>query len=625
MPDTRISTQPSGAITGTGPDAAGAPVGTAGVPGAVRRSGVAMPELEPDRPAAGLGRASGRRRVGDMTSLVLGPLLRYVDATSATIWVETATAAEVTVAAGDRRATARTFARARPPLRAGRGRPGSRPARRTPYAVRRRRRAGLAVDRPGVRGVPAVGDRHARAGQAAADGVRLLPGQRRPRRGGQRRRSASTRCAPTRCYMAGLTESDSDDPDERVARPGALPRRPGVRRRDQRRRCGSSSSSAATREQAPWDELKDFEEYAHLYRLAWSRPGEPVAALDAAERDDLRRPRHPRRLEHQLDAGARRWRPPTGGTTGSSAGWRRTGSTSTSATSGPRSAPPTSCGSGSRRTTGPASSTSATQLDALADRADQQPGDLPVELLPRLRHPGPAGRRRLARGAGARARTRRSMLDDGELTWLDDQLQGDVDHLLIGTSLPFLLAPGLHHVESFSEAIAEGAWGTTGHAARRAGAPGAPTWSTGRRSSRASATWPRSCSRSPPGERGRAPRTITFLSGDVHHSYVAEAWPARRRRSRAGSCRRSARRSATRCRGACAAFTGAGGQARRRGVAGAAAVARGPGAAASRCDGRSPRGPGTTTTSRSSSCARRASGCGGTPARSSTAHRTGRC
>jgi hypothetical protein len=27
------------------------------------------------------------------------------------------------------------------------------------------------------------------------------------------------------------------------------------------------------------------------------------------------------------------------------------------------------------------------------------------------------------------------------------------------------------------------------------------------------------------GERGRAPRTVTFLSGDVHHSYVAEARP----------------------------------------------------------------------------------------------------
>lgn len=27
------------------------------------------------------------------------------------------------------------------------------------------------------------------------------------------------------------------------------------------------------------------------------------------------------------------------------------------------------------------------------------------------------------------------------------------------------------------------------------------------------------------GERGPAPSTVTFLSGDVHHSYVSEAWP----------------------------------------------------------------------------------------------------
>jgi len=30
------------------------------------------------------------------------------------------------------------------------------------------------------------------------------------------------------------------------------------------------------------------------------------------------------------------------------------------------------------------------------------------------------------------------------------------------------------------------------------------------------------------GRRGRAPRTITFLSGDVHHSYLAEARPSAR-------------------------------------------------------------------------------------------------
>ena len=53
------------------------------------------------------------------------------------------------------------------------------------------------------------------------------------------------------------------------------------------------------------------------------------------------------------------------------------------------------------------------------------------------------------------------------------------------------------------------------------------------------------------GERGRAPSSVVFLSGDVHNSYVAEvvdADDAARGDARASS-RRSARRSATRCRG----------------------------------------------------------------------------
>ena len=44
-----------------------------------------------------------------MSELVLGPLVRYVDATSATIWVETARAARVTVRVGERSFSAATF------------------------------------------------------------------------------------------------------------------------------------------------------------------------------------------------------------------------------------------------------------------------------------------------------------------------------------------------------------------------------------------------------------------------------------------------------------------------------------------------------------------------------------
>ena len=76
----------------------------------------------------------------------------------------------------------------------------------------------------------------------------------------------------------------------------------------------------------------------------------------------------------------------------------------------------------------------------------------------------------------------RSMLDDDELAWLDEQMRGDVDHLLIGTSLPFLLPPGLHYVEAWSEALGQGRAGASGRpaSARSSGRPS--TSSTGRRS-----------------------------------------------------------------------------------------------------------------------------------------------
>ena len=46
----------------------------------------------------------------------------------------------------------------------------------------------------------------------------------------------------------------------------------------------------------PTDELADFTEYALAYREAWSRPGDPLAAVDGPDDDGLRRPRDPRRV-----------------------------------------------------------------------------------------------------------------------------------------------------------------------------------------------------------------------------------------------------------------------------------------------------------------------------------------
>lgn len=116
----------------------------------------------------------------------------------------------------------------------------------------------------------------------------------------------------------------------------------------------------------------------------------------------------------------------------------------------------------------------------------------------------------------------RSMLDPAEMKWLDEQMTGDCEHLLIGTSLPFLLPMGLHHLESWNEAVVLGAWGQGAARAaevlrRELDLEHWAAFQQGFQSVAAMALEVAS------GARGLPPRTITFLSGDVHNSYVAEA------------------------------------------------------------------------------------------------------
>ena len=51
------------------------------------------------------------------------------------------------------------------------------------------------------------------------------------------------------------------------------------------------------------------------------------------------------------------------------------------------------------------------------------------------------------------------MVDDDEWSWIVEHARGDFDHLLIATTVPFLLSPGLHHLEAWSERVCDGAWG----------------------------------------------------------------------------------------------------------------------------------------------------------------------
>ena len=121
----------------------------------------------------------------------------------------------------------------------------------------------------------------------------------------------------------------------------------------------------------------------------------------------------------------------------------------------------------------------------------------------------------------------RSMVSDAEFAWIEEQVAGDYDHLLVGTSLPWLLPRALHDLESWDERLASGTRGPPAGRLRREGAPRPRTWSTGPPSGPPSTASP-SCSRrsdaaTTPGADGRAPATICVLSGDVHHAYAAQA------------------------------------------------------------------------------------------------------
>lgn len=117
---------------------------------------------------------------------------------------------------------------------------------------------------------------------------------------------------------------------------------------------------------------------------------------------------------------------------------------------------------------------------------------------------------------------RRDMLDENEWQWIEAHTRGDFEHLLLGTSLPILLGHGIHYMEAWNEAVCAGAWGgwcaKQGERLRRW--LDLEHWSAFETSFRRIVELVR---RIATGEHGSAPHTLTVLSGDVHHVYLAEA------------------------------------------------------------------------------------------------------
>ena len=61
-----------------------------------------------------------------------------------------------------------------------------------------------------------------------------------------------------------------------------------------------------------------------------------------------------------------------------------------------------------------------------------------------------------SRGGRVLENGHRSMVDADEWEWIKDKATGDFDHLLLGTSLPVLLGPGMHHLQAWNEAVCSG-------------------------------------------------------------------------------------------------------------------------------------------------------------------------
>lgn len=455
------------------------------------------------------------------SSLVLGPIMRHVDETSASIWLETRDAASVTVRAGRQSWEARTFA-VHGHHYALVEAEGLEPGAVVPYTVdidgnhvwpdpdSEFPPPVIATLKPGTllrlaygscrTSVPhdASGNRTHGVDSLRAYALALAAGSGTSSGPGSGTTSgpASGTAWPDLVVFLGdqvYADSTSDQMQEFIRA-----------RRDIN--------------EAPGEELKDYEEYAHLYHLAWSDPANrwllstlPSAMIfdDHDIRDDWNAS-----LSWKKKMEAKSWWHERI-VAGLSSYWvyQHLGNLS------PQERAEDVIWQQIVRHPGGDEPDLSAELDRFAERADQDPASYRWSFCRDF------GDTRLivvdSRAARNLDPERRALLDSPEMAWLDGQMRGGFRHLLVATSLPFLLPMGLHHVESWNEAISEGAWGKL---AARAGeilrqAVDLEHWGAFQQSFRDVAAMAAEVA---DGKRGPAPETVTFLSGDVHFSYVAE-------------------------------------------------------------------------------------------------------
>jgi hypothetical protein len=116
---------------------------------------------------------------------------------------------------------------------------------------------------------------------------------------------------------------------------------------------------------------------------------------------------------------------------------------------------------------------------------------------------------------------RRAIVDDEEWEWIVEQASGDFDHLLLATTVPFLLSPGFDRLEAWNERVCAGAWGGlaawAGEKLRRE--VDFDHWASFQESFARMRDLLERVARGP---RGKPPGSVVVLSGDVHHAYLCE-------------------------------------------------------------------------------------------------------
>jgi hypothetical protein len=114
----------------------------------------------------------------------------------------------------------------------------------------------------------------------------------------------------------------------------------------------------------------------------------------------------------------------------------------------------------------------------------------------------------------------RRMFDDDEWEWLQQVVTGGVRHLIIADTLPIFLPHAVHMIESWNDAVAAGAWSRLmiGPAERVRRSIDLEHWGA----------FPHSFDQMvelieavASGRKGSPPNSIITLGGDVHHAYLA--------------------------------------------------------------------------------------------------------